>query len=84
MAGGGLWTAYENANFRMKIVTIKQLDSRGIWDLVIVLVGYGSNNNRLRVCEKVDWTPCHSDHQFLPQRVLFAIKIFWVWAISNQ
>ena len=54
MAGGGLWTAYENANFRMKIVTIKQLDSRGIWDLVIVLVGYGSNNNRLRVCEKVD------------------------------
>ena len=43
---------------------------------MIVVVVYGSNNNRLRVYEKVDWTVCHSDHKFLPQRVLFAITQF--------
>ena len=58
----------------MKTVAIKQLVSRGMWDLVIVLVGYGSNNNRLRVYGNGDETVCHSDHKFLPQRVLFAIK----------
>ena len=41
----------------MKIVTIKQLVSRGIWDLVIVLAGYGSNNNKSRVYENVDRLP---------------------------
>ena len=47
-----------------------------MWDLVIVLVGYGSNKNRLRLYENVDWTVCHSDPEFLPQRVLIAIKQF--------
>ena len=60
----------------MKIVTSKQLVSREMWDLVIVLVGYGSNKNRLRLYENVDWTVCHSDPEFLPQRVLIAIKQF--------
>ena len=47
-----------------------------MWDLVIVLVVYGSINNRLRVYENVDWTVCYSDHKFLPHSVLFAIKQF--------
>ena len=29
---------YDNGNFRIKIVTTKQLVSRGMWDLVIILV----------------------------------------------
>ena len=44
--------------------------------LVIVLVGYGSNNNRLRVYERVDWLFFHSDLKHLPQRVLLAIHHF--------
>ena len=47
-----------------------------MWDLVIVLVGYGSNNNKLRVYENVDWTACSSGHKFLSQIALFAIKQF--------
>ena len=42
-----------------------------------VLVGYGSNNNRLRVYEKVDWQVCHSDLNRLPQRVLLAMHQFF-------
>ena len=60
----------------MKIVTTKQLVSREMWELVIVLVGYGSNNNKLIVYDKVDWTACYSGHKFLSQRALFAIKQF--------
>ena len=37
------------------------MDSRGIWVLLMMLVGYGSNGNRLRLWEKVDWMVCHSD-----------------------
>ena len=40
---------------------------------MIVLVGYGSNNNRLRIYENVDWMLCHSDLKHLPERVLLAI-----------
>ena len=58
----------------MKTVAINQLVSRGMWNLLLVLVGYGSSNNRLRVYVNVDATVCHSDHKFLPQRVLFAIE----------
>ena len=60
----------------MKIVTTKQLVSKEMWDLVIVLVGYGSNNNKLRVYENVDWTACSSGHKFLSQIALFATKQF--------
>ena len=34
---------------------VKQLVFRGMWVLMMVLVGYGSNANRLRVWEKVNW-----------------------------
>ena len=62
----------------MKTVTIKQLVHSRMWDLVIVLlVGYGSKNHRLRVYENVDWTVCHSDHRYFFQRLLFALKQFY-------
>ena len=61
----------------MKIAIIKQLISRGTRGIVIVLVGYGSNNNRLRVYEKVDWLLCHSDLKHLSQRVLLVIHQFF-------
>ena len=44
---------------------------------MIVLVGYGSNNNELRVYEKVDWLVCHSGLKHIPQRVLLAIHQFF-------
>ena len=67
---------YENANFRMKSVTIKQMVSRGMWGLVIVLVGYGSNSNRLKIYEKVYWMVSHSDFKHLLQGALLAIHQF--------
>ena len=33
---------------------VKQLVSSGIWVLVMILAEYGSNDNKLRVLEKVD------------------------------
>ena len=41
----GAWIVYKNEIFSMKIAIIKQLVSQGTWRLVIVLVGYGINNN---------------------------------------
>ena len=60
----------------MKIVAIKELLFRGMWNLVIVSVGYGGNSNILSVYENVDWMACHSDYRFLSQKVLFTIKQF--------
>ena len=40
---------------------------------LMVLVGYGSNNNRLSVREKVDWMVYHSAFKHLHQRLLPAI-----------
>ena len=48
------WIVYENEIFSMKIAIIKQLVSQRTWGLVIVLVGYGINNNRSRVYEKIE------------------------------
>ena len=76
MGGEGALIVYDNVNFRKKVVTTKQLVSRRMWDLVIILAGYGSNNIRLRVYENVDWTVFHSDDNFFLQKVLFAIKQF--------
>ena len=45
--------------------------------LVIVLVGYGSNDNRLRVWEKMNSKVFHSDHIDLHRRVLPAIHQFF-------
>ena len=53
---------------------IKQLVSRGIWVLVVVLVEYGSSENRLMIWEKVDWMVCNTCN----------VSIFCVWAIKNQ
>ena len=41
-----------------------------------VLVGYGSNDNRLRAWVKVGWMVCHSDRKHLHQRLLPAIHQF--------
>ena len=65
---------YENANFGIKNATIKELVSRRMWSLVIVLVRYESN--RLRVYEKVNWMVYQSDLKRLSQRVLLAIHRF--------
>ena len=40
---------------------------------MIILIGYGSNNNRLRIYEKMDWMVSHSDLMHLPQRILLSI-----------
>ena len=40
--------------------------------LVMVLVGYGGNDNRLGVLEKVDWMVFHPDCKHLHQRQLSA------------
>ena len=47
------WIAYENAMLKVKIITVKQLVSRSIWILAMVLVSYGTNVNKLRVWERV-------------------------------
>ena len=63
-----------NAKHRMK--SSKQLVSRGNVNFVKVLVGYGSNDNRLRVSEMVHWIVCHSDCTHLLQRLLPATHQF--------
>ena len=40
---------------------------------MFALVGYGGNNNRFRVYEKVDWMVCHSDFKHLPKGALLSI-----------
>ena len=67
----GAWLVYKNAKLRIKV---KQLASKGMWVLVVVLAGYGSNDNRLRVWEKVDWMVYHTCN----------ISVFGVWAMKNQ
>ena len=42
----------------------------------MVLVGYGSYGNRLRLREKVDWMVCDSDCRHLHQRLPPAINQF--------
>ena len=54
----GAWIVYENA----------KLDSEGMWVLLMVLVGYGSNENRFRAWKKVNWITCYSDCKHLHQR----------------
>ena len=44
--------------------------------LVMVLVGYGRNDNRLRVSEKVDWMVFHSGRKHVHQRLLPEIQQF--------
>ena len=49
----------------------------GMLTLMMVLLVYGSNHNRLKVdWEKVDWMVCHSDHKHFHQRLLPIIHQF--------
>ena len=41
-------------------------------------VGYGSNDNKLRIGERVEWVICPSDRQYLHERLLPAIINFLV------
>ena len=40
----------------------------------MVLVGYGDNDNRLKIWGKRDWMVCHSDQKHPHQRLPTAIK----------
>ena len=42
----------------------------------MVLLGYGSNDNKLRVRDKVDWIFSHFNYKHLHQRLLPAIDQF--------
>ena len=46
----------------MKIVAVRQEFSKVICGFIMVLVWlvYGSNDNRLRLCERVEWMVCYS------------------------
>ena len=52
---------------------MKQLAYRRMLVLVIVLEGFGSNDNRLMVWEKMDWMVFYSDCKHPYQRQLSAI-----------
>ena len=49
----------------------------------MVLVGYGSNDFRLRVCERVDWMLFHFDHKNFHQRLVCNTPILWACVIWN-
>ena len=59
----------------MKIVIIKQLVSRGVWDLAIVLAGYGSNDNKSTVYENVGrlpfWSQISSSESTICNKTIF-------------
>ena len=56
----------------MTIDALRELISTGMRGLLMVLVGYGSNNNRLRVLERMKWIVCHSDRKY-PRQLLLAV-----------
>ena len=39
-------------------------------------VGYGNNDNRLRIGKKVEWMVCHSDCKYFQQRQLLTVITF--------
>ena len=58
------------------------------------MIGYGSNDNRLRIEKRVESMVCHSDCKYLNQRLLLAIinflgpitiaiKRIWMYHFSN-
>lgn len=55
------------AKLKIKIVAAIQVVSRDMWGLVMVSVGHGNNDSRLRVGERVEWMYCHSIHKHLHQ-----------------
>ena len=69
----------------MKIVAIQELIFKGIWFLLMVLVGYGSNDNNgegVGECG-VDGLPFWSQF-FSSETITCNVSIFWVWVISYQ
>ena len=48
----------------------------------MVLLGYGSKNYRLMVCERVEWMLCHYDRKHFYQRLLPAMHHFL--SLSNK
>ena len=52
-----------------------------MWVLTVVLLGYESNSNRLRVWEKVDWMACHTCNT--PIFRVWATKNQWLWALFS-
>ena len=48
-----------------------------MWGLVMVLVGYGSNDYRLKVWQNVDWMICHSNCKHFYSRLLRAMHQFF-------
>lgn len=57
----------------MKIFAVRQLVSRGMGGLVMVLVDYGSNDNKLQMEGSGEWMVCHFDREDLHLRHLLAV-----------
>lgn len=75
---------YIMLNLGWRLLLIRQLVYKGMWSLLMVLVGHGSNN-RLRVWERVKWTVCYSNHKHLHERLKFSetgeIRNQWLWML---
>ena len=67
----------------MAMLLLYNLFPGGMWGLAMVLVGYGSNDFRLRVCERVDWMVFHFDHKNFHQRLVCNTPILWACVIWN-
>lgn len=55
----------------MKTIAVRRLTSRDVRGLVVVSLGHGSNDGKLR--RVIDWIICHSDHKHFHLRLLTAI-----------
>ena len=68
---GGEWHEIIYATVKLRMETKwSNWFFRGMWILRMVLVGYGSNDERLRKWERVDWTVYQSDFKLLHQGLL--------------
>ena len=65
---------YDKSKIVIKIAVGNQLVSRGIWFLVVILLGCESNDDNLGAWKRViDWIVCHSDYKPLHQGLLSVI-----------
>ena len=62
--------AHGNAKVGMRIAVVRQLISRSMRLLVMMLVACGGNNNGLRVRVRVEWMVFHSDFKYINYRLL--------------
>ena len=75
------WIVYKNATIQLDENQVKQLVSMEMWVLVILLVGYGSNDKKVEDMRSfrldnlpfrsTSWRTCNT-------------PIFWAWAVRNQ